>query len=382
MSRKTRGGVPGAIVLDHRALGRATLARQLLLARERIPVLKAVERLGPLQAQLPRPPFVALHARLLGFEREDLVAPLRDRKIVRGTLMRGTLHLVSARDYLRFRPALAAVLTEAGRVMLESRARGLDLDAVAAAARPLFAEKPRSFEDVREHLQRRFPKADHRAMGYAARMRLPLLQVPGEGRFGFPSIADFVHAETWLGVRVPDEAKPDAAVLSYLEAFGPASLADAQGFLGLPGLSPVLERLRPRLATFRDLKGRELFDLPDAPRPKGDTKAPARFLPDFDSLILAHADRSRLIADEHRPALATRNLRIPPTVLLDGRVAGTWDVETKKGTATLLVRSFAPVARKDRDALAEEGEALWRFAEPEARGVAVRFSATRTRPSA
>lgn len=378
MTRKAKAAAHGEIVLDHHALGRATLARQLLLARERMPVLQAVERVGPLQAQLPRPPFLALHARLLGFERQDLLGLLHDRKIVRGTLMRGTLHLVSARDYVRFRPVLQAALTKAARTMLEARSKGVDLEAIAAVAQPLFEEKPRSFEDVRENLLRRFPRGDHRAMGFAARMRLPLIQVPGgtsgEGRWGFPAIADFVSADEWLHARVPDSGPPEALLLRYLESFGPATVADAQGFLGLPGLSPVFERLRPRLATFRDEKGRELFDLPDAPRPPRDTKAPARFLPDFDSLILAHADRGRLVADEHRPALATRNLRIPPTVLLDGRVAGTWDVEAKRGTATLLVRSFAALTRKDRDDLTEEGEAILRFAEPEARAVAVRFA--------
>lgn len=378
MARKTKADEGGMAVLDRRALGRATLARQLLLERERIPVLKAVERLGALQAQLPRPPFLALHARLRGFRREDLLDLLRKRRVVRGTLMRGTLHLVSARDYVRFRPALQAVLTEAGRAMLEARSKGLDIEAVAAAARLLFTEKARPFEDVREHLLHRFPKGDHRAMGFAARMRLALIQVPGdparEERWGFPTIADFVAADEWLHVRVPDAAPPEALLLRYLEAFGPATVGDAQGFTGLPGLQAAFERLRPRLVTFRDERGRELFDLPDAPRPPKEASAPVRFLPDFDSLMLAHADRSRLVADEHRQALATRNLRIPPTFLVDGRVAGTWEIERKGKAATLVAKPFASLSRPVQDELTEEGEALLRFAEDDSRSLAVRFT--------
>ncbi|WP_163997419.1 winged helix DNA-binding domain-containing protein [Pyxidicoccus caerfyrddinensis] len=360
--------------LTTRELNRATLARQLLLEREQLPVLRAVERLVALQAQQAKPPFVGLWSRVEGFRRDDLTRLLQKRDVVRATLMRGTLHLASAKDYLKLRVAFSPLLEASVHSVLRERAKGLDIEPLVLAAREYLEEEPRTFEEVRDHLLERYPKADERAMGFLVRMYLPLVQVPTDAEWGFPPATDFALAESWLGEPLGNGAALDTLVLRYLSAFGPATVGDVQTWTGLKGLKDVLASLKPKLRTFRDEKGRELFDLPKAPRPPEDTPAPPRFLPEFDSLVLGHDDRARLVADAHRPRLITKNLRIPATFLVDGFVTGTWKVERKKTTAALLVEPFEPLTKKTRDALTGEGEGLLRFVEPEARAFEVRFA--------
>jgi hypothetical protein len=360
--------------LTTRQLGRATLARQLLLERAEVPVLEAVERLGALQAQEPKPPFIGLWSRLAGFRASDLVQALEDRAVVRATMMRGTLHLASADDYAAFRAPLQPVLRRGMTSALRERAAGLDPDAVLPVARELLAERSRTFDELRTLLQEAFPGVNHRALGFAVRMLLPLVMVPTADRWGFPRVADFTLAETWLGRPLDTGEGTDALVLRYLGAFGPASAADMQTWSGLQGIKAVLEGLRPRLASFRDESGRELFDLPDAPRPDEASPAPPRFLPEFDSLLLAHADRSRVISVEHRPAVITKNLRIRATFLLDGLAAGTWESKRSRREATLTLTPFRSLSTRDAAALRREGESLLRFAEEDASAVAVRVS--------
>ena len=369
----------GAPVLSPRALGRATLARQMLLARQRTTVLAAVERLVGMQAQLARPPHVGLWSRLHGFVREDLTGALQRRELVRATLMRCTLHLMSARDYVALRAVIQPVLDRAMKSVLRERTDGLGLPALISAARRHLQEKPRTFEALRDLLVEGDPEGDARAMGYAVRCLLPLVQVPTDTPWGFPAAADFALADEWLGQPIPTaEASPLALVTRYLAAFGPATVSDMQTWSGLQGLRESFEVLRPTLVTFRDDRGRELFDLPDAPRPPEDVEAPVRFIPDFDNLILGHDDRTRLISDEHRAAIFLPNLRILPTFLVDGRVAGTWKVEAKKASATLVIEPFAAISRPARAALTEEGDALLRFLEPEAASFAVRVAGAST----
>ena len=278
--------------LSTRQLNRATLARQLLLAREPIGPVEAIGRLCGLQAQEAAPPFIGLWTRLDGFEREHLLAALRDREVVRATLMRATLHLLGATDYAAFRCALMPVMERAVRVLGE-RAKGLEPEAVLPAARELLLERPRGFNELRRLLQERFPAVNDRALGYTVRTHVPLVMVPTDAPWGFPSVADFALADEWLGRPLPEDGTPEQLVLRYLAAFGPASAADAQTWSGLQGLAPVLEALRPQLLVFKsEGSRRELFDLPGAPRPDGDVPAPARFLPEFDNLVLAHADRT------------------------------------------------------------------------------------------
>jgi hypothetical protein len=340
-----------------RELNRATLARQLLLERQSLSVADAVDRLGGLQAQEPRPPFVALWSRLEGFERDDL----RKAPVVRAMLMRATLHIVSRKRYALMRPLLDDVMTRAMTSALRGRDEGLDLDKVLPAAEKLLKQRPHTFNELRAELSTQFPKVNERALGYAVRTQMPLVMVPSDDTWGYPRDARFALAD--IRLRKPD---PEGFVLDYLAAFGPASVADVQRWSGLQGLKPVLDGLREQLVTFKAGK-RELFDVPDGPRPGADADAPPRFLADFDSLVLAHDDRTRLIADEHKPKIASRNLRIPAMVLWDGFAAGTWKIERKGGTATLTVTPFAKLPRAAARAMEPEALALLAFAEPEAK---------------
>jgi Winged helix DNA-binding domain len=354
-----------ADTLTRRQLNRATLARQLLLARARVPTVTAVERLCGLQAQEAKPPFVGLWTRVERFRRQDLHQALHAREVVRATLLRGTLHLLSAKDYLAFRAPFQPMLLEAMR-MLGPRAEGLELDKLLLVARTLLAERPRTFNELRGLLVEAFPEANDRALGYAVRMGLPLVMVPTHDRWAFPSVAAFTLAETWLDAPVSGDGTPEALVPGYLAAFGPATAADMQTWSGLRGLRRVVEGMRPRLRVFEDERGRELFDLPDAPRPDEDVPAPPRFLPEFDNLMLAHADRSRVLPDEYRGLVVTKNLRVRATFLWDGVVRGTWTVEPKKAAATLRLTPFEALPRGAADELAEEGDALLHFVEADA----------------
>ena len=357
--------------LTLRQLNRATLARQGLLEREQCAVPAAVERLGGLQAQEPKPPFIGLWTRVRDFRREQLHDALHERQVVRGTAMRATLHLMSGRDYAALRNTLQPALSSA-MAALRGRDRGLELDAVLAAARRILAEQPRRFAELRALLAEQFPAVDERALGFAARMNIPLLMVPSDDRWAFPADAPFTPAEDWLGTRLAP-ADPAALVRRHLAAFGPASAADVQAWSGLGGLAAVLERMRDELLVFEHGR-RTLFDLPGAPLPAEDVPAPARFLPEFDSLLLAHKDRTRVIADEQRKSLATKNLRVKATFLVDGFAAGSWSTARTRDTATLTIVPFERLPARSRDELVAEGEALLRFAEPESAKQQVRFA--------
>ena len=318
-----------------------------------------------MQAQEPKPPYVGLWTRLEGFRREQLHSALADGEVVRATLMRATLHLLPAADYPPFRAALQTGLEQAMR-SVGRRDAGLDTDAVLAAARELLAGGPRDMGAIRAHLQERFPDVNHRVMGYAVRTHLPLTMVPSADRWGFPRNSEFALTEM--------DAEPDPAELArrYLAAFGPASAADFGTWSGLKGGKQLFAAIAEDLVTFEDEGGRELFDLPDAPRPGADAPAPPRLVPEFDNLVLAHADRTRVLADEHRGAVVTKNLRVRATFLVDGFVAGTWSVQRKRKTATLTLEPFGKLPKRALKALTDEAEALLRFMEDDAETFEVR----------
>jgi hypothetical protein len=362
-----------ATTLTVKELNRATLARQMLLERGSVGVVEGVERLAGMQAQEPKHPYLGLWTRIEGFEAGDLRAALFAREVVRATLMRSTLHLMSAAHYRALRMSMQPSMSVALRA-LGARSQGLDLERVLPAARKLLAARPLPFDEIRARLQEQFPEVNDRALGYAVRTLVALVMVSAEQeRWGFPRVAEFTLAEDWLGASVAD-ADPEALVRSYLAAFGPASAADVQNWSGVGGMKKLLDAMRSQLAVFADERGRELFDLPDAPRPGASVSAPARFLPEFDNLVLGHEDRTRIIADEHRPRVTTKNLRVRSTFLWDGFVRGTWTIETKRRVATLRLAPFVALPRGAVKPLRAEGEALLGFAEPDARDYDVQIA--------
>lgn len=368
--------------LSRRALNRALLERQLLLARSRVPARDAIERLVGLQAQEPFDPYIGLWTRLVDFDAQQLVALIERRRAVRMGLMRATVHLVSARDALAMWPVVRSVFErvfasargDVGVPTYTSRLAGVDMKALLRTGRKLVDAEPRTAAELRVLLGKRWPKNDGAALAAAVHFLLPLVQVPPRGLWKMSGQARHTTLEAWLGKEVDDDASPDKLMLRYLRAFGPATVADARTWSRLAGLREVFERLRPRLRTFRDERGRELFDLPKAPRPPEKTKAPVRFLPDYDNLLLGHADRTRVVSDEHRKRLVTRNLQVLPAFLVDGRVAGTWRIERAKAAATLTLTPFETLAPSARQELAEEGAALLKFTEPDAARTEVKIA--------
>ena len=357
-------------VLNLRALNRALLARQMLLEPCPLPegqgragaVLGMVEHLAGLQAQAPFPPYYGLWSRLAGFQPADLAELLVSRQVVRIALMRSTIHLVSARDCLTFRPLIQPVLDRSLAAIFGKQLAGLDTGALAEAGRALVDAEPRTFGELGGLLAPDWPGHPPNALAQGVRTLVPLVQVPPRAVWGAAGQSRHTSAEAWLGSALDPSPSPEALVTRYLGAFGPAAVADVQAWSGLTRLAEVVDRLRPGLRTFRDESGRELFDLPDAPRPAPGTPAPVRLVAEFDNLVLSHADRSRVISQEYRQRLNTRNGIFPGTVLVDGFVAGMWRITRSRGAATLTAELFGPVSPADRGAIIAEAERLLGFA--------------------
>jgi hypothetical protein len=361
-------------VMTGRERNRALLARQLLLERASLRPLAAVERLVGMQAQTPRSPYTALWSRLVDFDPMTLSHAVSTRRAVRIALMRSTIHLVSARDALRLRPLMAPILereltTPVWRTALD----GLDLADVAARARVLLEEKPQTPKQLGEALMQSWPGRQPRALAHAARCLLPLVQLPPRGTWDGSGATTLTTAEHWLGR--PIDATPDwnAVALRYLAAFGPATAADLVVWCRVTGLGEVISRLRPQLRVLHDEDGRELFDLPRAPRPPATTAAPPRFLPDFDNVLLSHADRNHVFADAHRRAIQTTNGVLPGSVLVDGSVAAAWSVERDGDTARLVIRRL-DLPDTARPEVRDEGLGLLTLLAPDARRTEVTFS--------
>jgi hypothetical protein len=361
-------------VVTPRELNRATLTRQLLLNRKRIPVDQAVARLAGLQAQATIPPYVGLWTRLDRFRADQLTRLIRARRVVRATMMRHTLHLVTAEDYVELRQAVQPALTRSFGGITGKRLAGVDLEPLLRAARKRFEAGPATFAEIRALVSELMPGADISALAYAVRTFVPLVQVPAEGKWGYSTSAPYARAEDWLERRLPDSQDPRPLIRSYLAAFGPATVRDVQAWSGLAGLKAAVDELKDDLRILRDQRGAELFDLPGAPIAPAEAPAPPRFLPDYDNVLLAYAERSRVIAHEHRAAVFLTAGRVRATFLIDGFVDGTWRVEKHKGLAALVIEPFGRLATEDRDALVSEGEKLIRFVEDGAESFSVRIA--------
>ena len=367
-------------VLTRRQLNRALLARQMLLERvSGVSVAEALERLVGMQGQTPLSPYLALWSRLDGFDPQELAGMILDRAAVRIGLMRTTIHLVTARDALALRPVMAdisrrafATSTPFGRKLA-----GIDIEALLAAGRELFEERPRTAAELRRELSARWPDFDPDSLAQGCRYLLPLVQVPPRGVWGRTGQAKHTTLEAWLGRPVSSDATADATVLRYLAAFGPATVSDIRTWSWLTGLREVVERLRPQLRTFRDEEGRELFDVAEGVFADPETPAPPRFLPDSDNLLLSHADRSRVA-----PPMAIRLEHwIWGALLVDGFGRGTWKLTQERGDATLRIKVFGALSADDEADVAAEGGRLIAFLAPDATGRDIRIWAAEVEAS-
>lgn len=351
-------------VLSNRALGRATLARQMLLERVERDPLDAVEFLVGLQAQTPTDPYCALWARLAGFDPMSLSRAVEARQAVRAVVMRGTIHLLTRRDALSIWPRMAPV---SRRVFAGARMKHLapELDDILEAGRALLQEGPLTRAEIHRRLLERWPDAPPDTLGSAVTYALPLVQTTPRGQWDKSSRATVALMEQWLGGSLRKPMPLLEMVRRYLAAFGPASVMDVQAWCGLTRLKDTVEAMRPGLVTFRSEDRRELFDLPDAPRPPEDTPAPVRFLPQFDNVLLSHAERSRIITPEVKGQRTWLD-RWVGSILVDGMVAAAWTLRRGKRQATLVVEPLAirRLTKPERREIIDEGGRLLAFAAP------------------
>lgn len=367
-----RVGKPGGETLGRRALNRALLARQMLLQREAMSAADAIERLVGMQAQVPADPYYGLWSRLEGFRPEELSELIATRKAVRIGSMRGTIHLLTEGDCLAFRRLFQPILD---RILFSSPEtkviRDVDKEEFIAAGRAAVEERPLTWPEVRKHLAARWPEHNLVALLRAVQFTLPLVQVPPRGLWGKSGTPRVTTAEAWLGKPLTKNPSAEKLVLRYLAGFGPASVMDAQAWSGLTKLGGVFEKLRPKLVTFEDETGRELFDLPDAPRPDPDTPAPPRFFPVYENAVLGYANRERILRGGPKTP-PPQNVNVKG-FLVDGFVSGFWKIAREKGGATLMIEPFKKLARKDASALAKEGTGLLAFAAGDVERREIRF---------
>jgi DNA glycosylase AlkZ-like len=357
-------------VISDRALNRTLLRRQFLLSRVRRPALEMVEHLVGLQAQEPADPYVALWNRIAGFDPAELADAVAGGDAVRLALQRSTIHLVTAADCAALRPVLQPALERLARSTFGTRLAGVDQDALAEAARQLVAERPRTFGELGRLLAERWPERDETALAQTARALVPMVQLPPRGVWGRGGRAVHGLAAARLDRPLGTDAAPDRLVLRYLAAFGPATVADVQNWSGLSRLAEVVDRLRPSLRTDRAEDGRELVDLPDAPRVEADLPAPVRFLPQYDNVLLGHADRGRIVP-AGAAALFDADYHWSPA-LVDGMLRASWRLDRKAGV--LHVRAPG-LSRAERTAVGGGGRDLPRPPSPAAADPDVSISA-------
>ena len=308
-------------------LNRATLRRQLLLERERLDVVEAVRRIVAVQAQEPASPYLALWNRVADFDPADLDAAFADRSVVKASLVRLTLHAVVAGDYPAFHEAMVGSLRASRLNDPRYTSTGLSTaDADALLLHLLkFASEPRTKAEIETLLKSRLGERHDTRAWWALKSFAPLHHAPTGGPWSFRTAASFIDAR-----KPPDAVSPDEAVqrlvLRYLEGFGPASVADFAQFTMLrrPVTKRAIEALGDAVVELDGPDGASLFDLPGAPIPDEDVPAPARLLPMWDSVLLAYADRSRIIPPDYRRIVIRQNGDVLPTLLVDGHVAGVW----------------------------------------------------------
>jgi hypothetical protein len=351
-----------AEALSNRALNRATLSRQLLLERARISTLEAIEHLVGLQAQSPFSPYYGLWSRLRDFRASHLVDLLKERDVVRVVLMRGTVHMVTARDCRSLRRLVQSVMERDLRVNTEhgKALEGLDHKAFVQIAKQVLSGPPLGVKELGVRLQEQWPTRSPASLAYAARDLLCLVQTPPRAVWGRSGTPRLTTADAWLGPEATACAMTlSTLVLRYLSAFGPASVRDVQTWCGLTHLSEVVNRLGGQLRKFQSEDGAELYDTDDAPRPAADSPAPVRLVAPFDNLLLSHLDRARVMSKRVRTLLfSQKNGSIPGAVLVDGFVSGSWSLVEKRRKTVLTIKAFTRFSRSAQAELEHEVKRL------------------------
>ncbi|GAB3731791.1 winged helix DNA-binding domain-containing protein [Nocardiopsis nanhaiensis] len=361
--------------LSHRALNRATLERQLLLRRVDLSPTDLVTRLSGLQAQTTHTWYVGFQNRLESPDPDGIGRLLTDGSLVRMSLMRSTLHLVTPDDAWWLRPVTQKAMDRDLARSVHGRATAdVDRAAVVALGRELLEERPLTPKELGERLGERWPGVPGNHLAYVVRCLLPVVQVPPRGVWGASGPPALAPADTWTGRPMDGGARRESLVQRYLAAFGPASVRDVQAWSGLTRLREVVENMRDRLMAFRGENGAELFDLPEAPRPDPETPAPVRFLYDFDNLLRGHADRSRIISTENLRRISARNGMPPATVLLDGEVSAAWRVDRSRRAPSLEVVPFTGLTGAETEEITAEGHRLLAFLDPGRGGGEVRIT--------
>ncbi len=340
-------------LLSDRALNRATLARQLLVAKSSLDPFSAIEHLVGIQAQVPTNPHIALWSRLEGFDTDQLDRLLTERSVVRSAALRGTIHLLTAADCVAIWPLEQAVLEQEMRTHRDFAPvlAAVDLTEPMAWARQ-FLQEPRTQPQLKSALAQQFPDLDPAALAFACRNRLALAQVPPRGMWARSNQVTVVTVEAWLGLPLDRTLTVEQVVPRYLAAFGPARPADMATWSRLTALAGAFDAVRAELVEFVDERGRTYFDVPDAPRPDPDTPVPVRFLPEYDNVLLSHADRSRFV-DRDVKALYPPGRLGRGHVLVDGMLRGTWIVDGDHIAVLHL-----ELSRRDRDEVGDEATRL------------------------
>ena len=355
------------MTLSTRRLNRTLLARQLLLGRARLPIGRALERVGGLQAQYAPSPYVRLWSMLDGFSRDDLTRALERRRAVQGTLMRSTIHIVSPRDYWRFEAGIGPSRREWWLRTWGRHEPAANLDFVARELEGALAGRTWQRKEIDALLP-------EKSSTVWSGISIPLVRVPPSGTWERRRADLFRLAEEWLPrERATEDEGLEHLLRRYLAAFGPSTLADAATWAGVARASilPVAERMR--LRTLRDEDGKELVDLARAPLLPEDAAAPVRFLGHWDAVLLVHARRAQILPERFRGLVfSTKAPQSMATFIVDGAVAGSWRVERDAKKATLRLDPFERLPRAARDELREEGERLVRFHEPDVTSYAVR----------
>jgi Winged helix DNA-binding domain len=374
-------------VLSQAALGRATLARQMLLEPAECDPVEAIAHLVGLQAQAQFPPYYGLWCRLREFAPERLAELILDRTVVRVALMRSTVHLATATDARILRPVLQPALTRMFTTTVSGRtlaAAGIEHADLARAGRDVLSDEPLTFKELGERLHKQWPDTTCSVLADGVRTAIPLVQVPPRGVWGAGGALRLATLDDWApgpdgrpddpdggddddnGGRRGASRAVETMIVRYLGAFGPASVADIQAWCGLTRLSEIVDRLRGELVSFRCESGVEVVDLPRAPRPDPAIPAPVRLIAEFDNLTLSHADRSRVISDVDRRRAFSRNGIVPGFVLVNGVVQAIWRLMPARTGATLRIEELRAMARGQRAEVEAEGRRMLAFAVPSA----------------